>query len=1154
MRFSGMVGAHRTGIMLSVLLGATILLLGFNARFAVSACSTISSPWWHVNVGARPTSLQPGHEGTVVVSATNLGDGEVNGDEEHGGAPVVVTDTLPEGVEAIEAFYLAGQSGTSGEGKCAVLLASEVMCKFDGVLGPYIRLEVDIYVNVKEGLPTGELLDGVGITGGGVPEVSLSHPVAVGAGRTPFGVEAFEAVPENTGGSPDIQAGSHPFQYTTTLVLDAGRETKGREFHEFGSFGEVEQPALPKDLRFAQPPGLVGDPSPFPQCTEGAFEHKQCPLGAQLGVAVVTIDNPLPGTETLPVFNMVPATGEPARFGFYDHGNPVFIDTSVRTGRDYGITASANNITQTASFLSAQVTLWGWPGDPSHNDSRGYGCVGVGPLEIGCDSPEDTVKAPFLSLPTSCGSSSSEPFEASVEGDSWPAPEPGEISEPIQDWKTFFQEPLRYELRDASGDPLALEGCNKLSFEPSIKVTPDGTAGSTPTGVTVDVHVPQEEVLVPNGDAESDVKNITVAFPEGVSVDTAGADGLESCSEAQIGYLPPPVSAPPAELHFTSTLAEPFCPNGSKIATAKIKTPLLPNPLEGAVYLAAQEANPFRSLLAVYIVAEDPVSGVLIKLAGKVGLCEIPGQFIGGISCRAVGQIISTFENSPQLPFEDAEFHFFGGERAPLTTPAYCGTYESEASFTPWSGNEPVPSSSIFDINSGPNKGSCPGASLPFNPSLTAGTTSNQAGGFSPFTMTMSREDGNQPLRGVKLAMPPGLLGTLSSVTPCAEAQANAGTCGPESLIGETTVSVGVGGQPYTVTGGKVYITGPYHGAPYGLSIVNPAKAGPFDLEHTATHSPPCDCLIVRAKIEVNPVTAALTVTANSGSEEDAIPTILEGIPLQIKHVNVTINRGGFIFNPTDCNKLAIAASLTSAEGASASLEVPLQVTNCAALAFKPTFAASTKAHNSRTAGASLTTTVTYPSTPEGTEANLAKVKVSLPAKLPARLTTLQKACPEKTFAENPANCPAPARVGEATTKTPVLPNPLSGPAFFVSHGEAKYPELVIVLQGDNVTIDLHGETAISKKGVLTSTFNTVPDAPFSSFELTLPEGPYSALTANGVNLCKAGSLTMPTELTAQDGDVITQSTKVKISGCPKTTLKHKKSKKKPKGKKHKKK
>ena len=362
-----------------------------------------------------------------------------------------------------------------------------------------------------------------------------------------------------------------------------------------------------------------------------------------------------------------------------------------------------------------------------------------------------------------------------------------------------------------------------------------------------------------------------------------------------------------------------------------------------------------------------------------------------------------------------------------------------------------------------------------------AGTTNVQAGGFTPFTVTMSREDGDQQLQGVQLHMPPGLLGMLSTVPLCSEAQANTGTCGEASKIGETTVSVGVGSEPYTVTGGKVYITGPYHGAPYGLAIEEPAKAGPFDLENTKAHHPACDCLVVRAKIEVNPLTAALTVTANSGSEEDAIPTMLEGIPLQIKHVNVTINRSGFTFNPTDCDPLSITGTLTSAEGASASLSVPFQVTNCAALAFKPKFAASTKAHNTRTGGASLTTTVTYPNTPQGTEANIAKVKVSLPARLPARLSTLQKACPERRSWPTPRTAPLRRRSARRRRIRRCCPTPLSGPAYFVSHGGAKYPELVIVLTGDNVTIDLHGETAISKKGVLTSTFNAVPDAPFST-------------------------------------------------------------------------
>ncbi len=605
---------------------------------------------------------------------------------------------------------------------------------------------------------------------------------------------------------------------------------------------------------------------------------------------------------------MVPAVGEPARFGFSDGGIPVFLDTAVRTGNDYGVTVSSNNITQTATFLSAQVAIWGWPGDPRHDVSRGE-CLGE--LREAC--PKDTIGAPFLSLPTSCGKGSTEPFEATLEGDSWFGP-----GKPSQQ-----AERKKYTLHDPLDPSIALDGCNQLAFEPSIKVTPDVTSGSGPTGLNVDVHVPQEEVLTPNGNAESTVRYITVALPEGVAINPAGGDGLQACSEGLVGFTGVAEVDPGLSTEtFTPALPNPFqqgvnfCPNASKIGEVTIHTPLLPNPLKGFVYLATQNENPFGSLVAIYIVAEDPVSGVLVKLPGEVRL-------------SATGQIVTYIKNSPQQPFEDAELHFFGGERAPLTTPAHCGSYETTASFVPWSGNKAVSSSSTFSITSGPNGSPCPGASLPFGPSLTGGTINNNGGAFSALSTTIGREDGQQDMSSVTLHMPPGLSGLLSGVELCPEAQANAGTCGSNSLIGETTVSAGVGSDPVSVTGGKVYITGQYHGAPFGLSIVNPVKAGPFDLEHDTANpaqNPACDCVVVRAKIEVNPSTAALTVTTNNEDEGYAIPHLIDGIPVQIKKVNVLINRPGFTFNPTSCDPMKITGSIQSDEGASSPVEVPFQV------------------------------------------------------------------------------------------------------------------------------------------------------------------------------------------------------------------------------------
>jgi hypothetical protein len=386
--------------------------------------------------------------------------------------------------------------------------------------------------------------------------------------------------------------------------------------------------------------------------------------------------------------------------------------------------------------------------------------------------------------------------------------------------------------------------------------------------------------------------------------------------------------------------------------------------------------------------------------------------------------------------------------------------------------------------------------------------------------MTVSRNDGQQNIQGIQLHMPPGLSGLLTGVELCGEAQANAGSCSPNSLIGETTVSVGLGGDPFSVTGGKVYITGPYEGAPFGISVVVPAKAGPYDLGQ----------VVVRGRIGVDPTTSALTVTTNSQAQGYAIPHILDGIPLEIKHVNFTTTRSRFTFNPTSCNPMAITGAIGSDEGATSPVSVPFQATNCAALKFEPKFSVSTSGKTSKANGASLTAKVTYPNVPQGTDANLAKVKVELPKQLPSRLTTLQKACLAKVFEANPAACPSQSVVGHVRVITPVLPVPLEGPAYFVSHGGAAFPDLTIVLQGYGVTVELVGTTFIDKHGVTSSTFKTTPDVPFRTFELTLPQGPFSAVTAN-TNLCQA-TLAMPTEFTAQNGAEIHQSTPIEVTGC----------------------
>jgi hypothetical protein len=1077
-----------------LLVVAVVMVCSLAVGLDVARAESLA-PWWGVSAGARPTALKRGRSAQIVVSAENLGDADATG----AGAPVRIEDALPPGLKAITAEGLAGAEHGTENGPVACLVASQaqVVCTFAGTLRPYEPIEVRIGVTVSKGASSGEE-NTVSVSGGGAAATKeISRPIQVG-GEAQFGVEENLFVPEEAGGGMDTQAGSHPFQLTSVLTFDQG------DFKAVNG-GEVSSIGLPRDISDLAPAGLFGNPTPFEECTDQQFvllegEQNNCPIGSVIGVAVVTFDEPAAlhlYKSVTPVFNLVPEVGEPARFGFYASIAPVMLDVSVRTGGDYGVTVSSHNTSEIPSVLSSRVTLWGVPGDRRHDAQRGWECL----LHDSSCPLGKTATPPFLSMPTSCTG----PLQVSAQVDSW--------ADPSEVLSTGLTETLP-----------GMDGCNHLSFDPSISVAPDVQDASTPTGLAVGVHLPQSATLDPTGLAESAVRDITVALPEGVAVNPAGADGLEACSEGLVGFTGFTELEPATQFAtFTPKLPEPFrpgvnfCPNGSKIGTVKIRLPILPNPLEGAVYLATQDENPFGSLVAMYIVAEDPVSGVLIKLPGEVSLTES-------------GQIISTFKNSPQGPLEEAEFHFFGGERAPLTTPAHCGVYTTGAQLVPWSGNRTASASSSFQITAGPAGSSCPGSSLPFEPSLTAGTTSVQAGGFSPFTMTMSRPDGSQNLRAVQLRMPPGLSGVLAGVPLCGEAQANAGTCGAGSLIGETTVSVGLGGDPYTVSGGKIYLTGPYEGAPFGLSIVDPAKAGPFDLERQQ----PCDCLVVRAKIEVDPRTADLTITSDS-SGPHSIPSILQGIPLQIKHVNVTVTRAGFTFNPTSCKPLAVTGSLSSAEGATQALAVPFRVTNCAALKFAPKLVVSASAKTSRAKGASLTFKLTYPEVPIGTEANIAKAKVELPKRLPSRLTTLQKACAATQFDANPAGCPAASVVGHAKAITPILPVPLEGPVYFVSHGGEAFPSLIVVLQGYGVTVDLVSTTFISKQGITSGTFKTVPDVPVRSFVLTLPEGKYSALAANG-NLCD-GKLGVPTEFLAQSGAAIHLTTTIKVTGCPKVGI-----------------
>jgi hypothetical protein len=538
----------------------------------------------------------------------------------------------------------------------------------------------------------------------------------------------------------------------------------------------------------------------------------------------------------------------------------------------------------------------------------------------------------------------------------------------------------------------------------------------------------------------------------------------------------------------------------------ELTTPLLEKPIGGSVYLAEQGNNPFGSLVALYLVIDDPVTGVLLKLPGEVHLDSVTGQ------------VTATFDDNPQLPFSALTLKFKEGPRAPLVTPAGCGTYTTRSSLTPWSAPQsgpPATPSSSFTISSGCTSG--------FAPALVSGTTINQAGAYSPYTLTLSRQDGEQDLEGLEATLPPGLLAKLAGVPQCGNAEAAAGACPAGSRIGSVTVAAGAGPDPVYVHG-EIFLTGPYNGGPFGEVVEVPAIAGPFNL----------GLVVVRGSIRINPTTAQASVVS------DPFPTILQGIPLQVKTVDVTLDREGFTFNPTSCESLSTSGTVTSYQGTQIPVSSHFQAASCAMLPFKPSFSVSTKAHAEALkdgTGAALDVKVASKGGPgvSGEEANIKRVDVTVPKLLPARLQpTLQNACTEAQFAKNAADCPPDSFVGTATAVTPVLGVPLTGPAIFVSHGGEAFPDLDLVLQGEGVEILLTGRTDI--KGDTTySKFETVPDAPISSFDLSLPEGPHSALASglptNDKSLC-GQSLEMPTMIESQNGAVFKQTTKVTIEGC----------------------
>lgn len=637
--------------------------------------------------------------------------------------------------------------------------------------------------------------------------------------------------------------------------------------------------------------------------------------------------------------------------------------------------------------------------------------------------------------------------------------------------------------------PIAPEGClgeagfTAPPFEPGFAVAPETTKSDLPDGITTEVSLPHDPS--PTGIDSSQLRNATIVLPEGMTLNPSAAQGLAACTPTQFGI---------------KTRKPVACPASSTVGTAQIVVPDLPTPLVGNIYLGGGptiEKPPYK----LYVDAESSAFGISTRLEGTVE----PNP--------STGRLTTTFVNNPEQPFTSVKLNFGvrGGELSPIANPLTCGTALTETSFVPYTGGATKTPSSAFTVDSNGSGGAC---SSPLSFALGQVTENAPSGGgqASNFTLRLKREDGQQYLSSVSSALPLGLVGKIPAVPLCPEPAASVGNCPATSEIGKVSTLVGSGATPVRFTG-PVYLTGPTGKGPYGMTMVVNAAIGPFSLGN----------VIARAAIEINQFTGRVTVTGN-------VPTIWAGIPLRLKELVVAINRQGFLINPTNCGTLATESRLGAQQGGTQTVSTPYNATGCSSLAFKPSFGASTGAKTSKANGASLITKLNFH--PKGLESNIKSVVVSLPKSLPSRLSTLNHACREAVFNANPSNCPANSKVGTARVKTPVLPAQMSGPAYFVSHGGAKFPDLDLVLSGNGVQIILVGNTNINEKtNVTTTTFATNPDVPFTGFELNLPSGPNSALGAVG-NLCKQ-SLVMPTTITGQNGKVIKQNTPIAVTGCP---------------------
>jgi hypothetical protein len=913
-----------------------------------------------------------------------------------------------------------------------------------------------------------------------------------GQAAAAFGLSEMGVAFTDENGSAETRAGSHPFAVTTSFRVNTTfRSSKGVH---------VVDGAI-RNLDIHMPAGFAGNPRAMPSCPtieflqSDAFGNSSCADSTAIGVltAVVSSGTGIPGAETVSIHNMDPSPGSAAKLGFWVGGVPTTVDVGVNPAYPHNVVASLVNAAQIVEVLSSEATLWGVPADPRHDPERGDCAYENFQTQFpGAECDTNVPEEPFLTLPRSCEGPLSTTFRAL----SWWSGDPVHPGPPAQ-FEGTAQSPGMGE-------------CAGLRFSPSLGVQPTTDRAASASGLEANLAVRDEGLRSPTGRAHSDLKKAVVTLPEGMTINPSQAEGLATCSEAQLAR---------------ETADSPFgagCPAASKIGTVEVETPLLQNEiLHGSLFVAEPYANRFGSLLAIYQVIKSPELGIVVKLAGEVE----PDP--------RTGQIVTTFGGDgtdplPQLPFSEFRLRFREGGRSPLITPNGCGTFVTKAALTPWANpTQPYETTSAFQVSRGVGGGACPSGPPPFEPGFAAGTINNAAGTHSPMAMRLTRRDGDQDLTKFSSVLPEGLLPKLVGVRKCPQdwidaAKSRTGkaelatpSCPDAAKIGQVAAGAGVGDQ-LTYVKGSIYLAGPYKGAPISAAVITPAVAGPFDVGN----------VVVQVGLNLNSVTGEGLI---DGSASDPIPHILAGIPLRLRDIQIDVDRPSFLLNPTSCRRMSVNASIwgggtdvfSVADDWPVSRTERFQAANCAALGFKPRLSMALKGGTRRGSHPALRSVYR----PRRGDANLDGLVLRLPRSAFLDQAHIRTICTRVQFAANA--CPKGSIYGRVTAHTPLLESPLRGPAYLRSSNN-DLPDLVFDLHG---LVDIEVSARIdSIKGGIRATFPNTPDAPLTKVVVSM-QGGKKGLIVNSRGLC-SGKARAKGRLLGQNGKRRSVRPVVRPVGC----------------------